>query len=935
MSDKPFPQLRLRSEFSFRKTFSPLKRLAEHAAALNAPVAAIVDGGTWGHVKWAQTAAQHNILPAFGREVEFRTEDALRRPTAWALAAAGNTAAFYRASTALERGAAPQEFFSALKGKGLRFAGAALTDPELFDYVDLAAGSPRAARNSLELSRRTGKPLILTSDNYYPSKADLPLFQGIGGRELVSPQHVMSLEELRALHRWLPDDVFNAAVQTTVEVSQQLAHELPKAPMIEFSVDLHKLCAEGKEYRLSRNHIPAWTEEYEQRLQRELTLIAEKKFESYFGVVSDLVVWAKERMLVGPARGSSGGSLVCYLLRITEIDPMPHKLLFERFIDINRHDLPDIDIDFSDTRRELCFEYLAEKYGKDNVARIGNVNRYRPRSLINDVCKRLGINDGEKWAVVNVLVEYSSGDSRFGHALEDTMTGTESGKTFLRKNPAAAQLFALENHATHTGIHAAGVIVSNVAVSDYCTVNAEGVAQLDKPDIDPLNLLKIDVLGLRTLGVIEDAGVVTSQQLYDLKLDDPATLAIFNKHTYAGIFQFEGQAQRRVAAQIEIKEFAQIDHCTALARPGPLGGGAAQEYIRRARGDEVVEYAHPLMEQIASETQGTVLYQEQTMLITRIIGGFSWEETSYIRKAMSGRKGYETFNAKMPAFMEGAKKQGVSEVVAHDLWMKLRSMGNWTMNKSHTCAYAIVSYWCAWMKAHHPLEYAAACLRNAKDDQQAQMLLRELVAEGVKYVAFDPELSEVNWSAKDGKLIGGFMNLDGVGAITAANIVAERQNGGIKKATMAKLAKANIKFKDLSPLHTNYHWLYADPCAHGCREGSEIVDLDKLPESGECLVLVQVERKEKRDENESMRVAKRGGKRFEGRTEFLDIFVTDDSGEPFTMRIDRFRYPSIGELASERIEKGDVLLIRGKRIPNFAMVKVERMKCINAPERLQ
>jgi len=393
---------------------------------------------------------------------------------------------------------------------------------------------------------------------------------------------------------------------------------------------------------LDRGHIAQWTEEYESRLTRELDMIESKAYESYFIVVAEMIDWAKQRMIVGPARGSSAGSLVCYLMGITEVDPLVHGLIFERFIDVNRDDLPDIDVDFNDQKRELVFEHLRELYGEANVARIGSVNRLKPRSVIAHVGKKLGVPHGAAFGVTNVLIEYSSGDSRYGKGLEDTLNNTQPGRDFMRRYPEADLMGELENHASHSGQHAAGIIVSNEPVTDYCTVR-NGIAHIDKKDAEKLNLLKIDALGLRTLGVIEDTGCVTAEELYALKLDDPEVLKIFDERKFSGLFQFEGAAQRRVSIQVPIDSFSKIDHVTALARPGPLGGGAANTYINRNAGQESVEYRHPSMEAYLSDTQGVVLYQEQVMRIVREIGDFSWEDTSTIRKgtrfAISGLGG--------------------------------------------------------------------------------------------------------------------------------------------------------------------------------------------------------------------------------------------------------------------------------------------------------
>ena len=927
------PQLRCRTEFSFRQAFGPVPRVALAAYALSAPAAGIVDPSTWGHVRWAKAAAANKFKPLFGTEFAVPTEDG-RKPMAWALAE--DTKAFYRFSTALRQpNSDPIALLRERKGV-VRFSGDALTDPDTFDYIDLNPTSPLAQRAALRLHKTTSKPLVVTSDNAYPTQEDYAAFMAIGGRESATPQWLLEEKLLRQQIRVLDDAAWAQAVKNTHEVAERCAGKLLTAPLIHVEGDLRALAEEGRQRRLQLGHLPAWPQEYEDRLQRELTAIEAKQFESYFIVVSDLVNWAKERMLVGPGRGSSAGSLLCYLLGITEVDPIPHGLLFERFIDLTRKDLPDIDIDFSDTKRDQCFDYLANKYGRHNVARIGNVNTLKPRSVMAEVCKRFGIPDKERFDLLNVLIEYSSGDSRYGKGLEDTLNNTDTGRRFMERNPKAVVMSEVENHAWHTGVHAAGVIVCNVPVDEYCTVGADGVAHIDKPDSEYLNLLKIDALGLRTLGIIEDSAVTTADELYALKLDDPKVLEIFNQKKYTGIFQFEGQSQRTISAQVHVDDFRTVDHLTALARPGPLGGGATGKYISRKAGQEPVTYTHPALEELLADTYGVVLYQEQVMRIVRDIGKFSWDETTVIRKAMSGRKGKEYFDQQGAKFIKGAAQDGIDDRTAHDIWNEICNFGAWGMNKSHTCAYAVISYWCAWMKAYYPLEYAAACLRSAKDDDQTMEILREMAAEGVEYTAFDPELSEINWAVKDGRLIGGFMNLVGFGPAKAVAAVEARRIGTTDDKLRQRIAGAHVKFSELYPISRTYADWYADPVKHGCRIGSKIYTADKLPDSGDVLFIGKIAKKELRDENETVRVARREGRKLSGQTLFADFFLKDDTGIPIICRIDRWKYEPLGRIAMERlVAEQDVLLVRGKKIPNFSMIKIERVKVLNREEPLQ
>ncbi len=923
------PQLRVRTEYSFRKAFGPAHRVAAGLHKAGAAAAGIVDAGTWGHVRVGKALAAAGIAPLYGSEFAIEQDDG-RKPVAWALAA--DISGFYRFSTAARSGDAREAFANA-RGAAVRFAGAALDDPELFDYVDINPSSLLLQRRALALARRTGKPLVVTSDPYFPATTDAAAYGALVGSERVVPQHIMSEAELRAALSCLDDAAWAAAVRNTNEARERCAEKLPRASVISVPGDIRALAEAGRIDRLAKGRIRAWTPEYAARLERELRLVHEKGYESYFIVVADLVRWAKQRMLVGPGRGSSAGSLLCFLVGITEVDPIPQGLLFERFIDITRNDLPDIDIDFNDQKRDLCFGYLRERYGDANVARIGNINTYKPRSLLAEVCKRFAIPDHERFALVNVLIEYSSGDSRYGKGLEDTLNNTEVGRAFLAKHPQAARVLSddIENHASHTGVHAAGVIVSNDPVSNYCTV-IDGLACVDKPAAESLNLLKIDALGLRTLGVIEDAGVVDGDTLYGLTLDDPEVFRIFNEHRYGAIFQFEGASQRSISKAVVVDSFRIIDHLTALARPGPLGGGATQKYINRKGGNEPITTSHPMLNDLLLETYGVVLYQEQVMRISFDVGCMPWEVVSEIRKAMSGRKGKEYFDRRGKEFVSGARSLGISEHDAHIIWNEICSFGAWGMNKSHTTAYAVISYWCAWMKRYHGLAYAAACLRNAKDDDHAVAVLREMVAEGVRYVPFDIERSVENWSVIGGELIGGFMNLVGIGPSKAAAAVKARAAGKLNRDRFLTLP---VKFVDLYPLRTAYAALYAEPERFGCRAGSVIVSGEDLPEDGDVLYLGRVSEKQLLDVNETVRVQRRGGRRLDGQPLFVDLVCKDDSGVPIRCRIGRFDYAKLGIKAMSNIVAGaDDVLVRGRRVPGFQMIHVERIRCLNAPEKL-
>ncbi len=924
------PQLRIKTEYSYKRVYGPAKEVAARLKDLGCHAAGIVDThGTWGHVAWEKAMKEAGVTPLYGAEFEIPTEDG-RKPRCWVLAK--DLSAFYRLSSLN-----PTTVEEMREAKGvIRFAGAALTDPESFDYIDINPHSKRQTRRAVELHRETGKPLVITSDNSMPGPEDMSRYLAWNDAKYMTPQYILDDKEMvKHLRGILTNEECAQAIVNTYNVAAEIgALDLRKAPMVKVDeTDWAKLVEEGRKMRVERGHIPEWTDEYQARLEREMELIKSKDYISYFMVVADMIVWAKERMLVGPARGSSAGSLVCYLLQITEVDPIPHNLIFERFIDLNRFDLPDIDIDFNDQKREQVFDYLKVKYGNEQIARIGSVSRLKPKSVINHVTRKLGIPTGAAFSVINVLIEHSSGDARYGYGLHDTLDTTQPGKDFVQKYPEAKLMGEIENHASHSGQHAAGIIVSNVPVVEYCTVR-DGIAHIDKKDAEYLNLLKIDALGLRTLGVIEDTLCITSQELYDLKLDDPKVFEIFNDRKFSGVFQFEGAAQRRVSIQVPVDCFEKIDHVTALARPGPLGGGAAHAYIDRNAGRKEIEFRHPLMKDYLGETMGVVLYQEQVMRTCREIGKFSWEDTSSIRQAMSKSKGDEFFNRYGKRFNKGAATLGIPKDEAEEIWNEICSFGSWGMNKSHTVSYAVISYWCAYMKTYFPLEYAAACLRNAKDDVQAIEILRELRDEGVNYVPFDPDLSEASWAGAEGKLLGGYTNLVGIGPVKAARYIEKRGGKGLSDKDRQTLAKLPVKFNDLRPAHTKYGHVYDDPESMNIR--GSIREFNTLEDQESQVVICQLVKQDRRDKNEAMLVNKRGYEE-PGQTLFLDSFMVDDSvSQPVRVRTNPKLWEDYGEPMADRAVPGeDWFLVRGRWLEQFSMMIVQKIKCLTKPEMFE
>lgn len=910
-------QLRLRTEFSFGQTFAPLPRMIERLTAIGCRAAGIVDGSTWGHVPWWEACRAAGIQPLLGVEVVVADGEETTRMWFLAKTEAGLsqlyrlTSKSHQQPIATQRGNLPRLFRGDVEAAGpeiAKFAGEVTDGPWLASVgavLDFNPGSRLLNAKKRQIAADLGLPCVATSDNAYVFPEDKEIYElaSRGGLK-PSPQHILSELE----HQ-----------DTAAEIARQCSElQLPKAPMIRFAGDLEAECRAGILFRKLD-----WNDTYEARLQHELKLIKEKDYESYFLVVSDMVRFAKEHMLVGPSRGSAAGSLVCYLSRITEIDPIPAGLFFERFIDVSRSDLPDIDLDFPDDKRQLVFDYMAQKYGAKNTAKIGTILEFKPRSALGTVCKALNIPFAATAAVKVAMIERSSADSRASNCLEDTFKDTEPGRKFAAAYPQAIKAALLEGHASHTGTHAAGLIVCNAEITDYATVDANGIAHVQKDVAEKIGLLKIDVLGLRTLGILEDSGVPIDW--YNLKFNDPAVYDVFNAGRLCGIFQFEGSALRTISRRVKFESLREIDAVTALARPGPFAGGVTEEYLKRMAGKEYTPI-HPLVERHMAASYGLPIYQEQTLAIVREIGKFDWKDTTSIRKAMSKRMGKEFFDKFWELFKAGAMQQGIAEKEARATWELINAMGAWQMNQSHTFSYAVISYWTAFLKAHYPLEFAAANLRSAKDEESAVQLLREMVKEGIEYKPFDLELSEENWSVKNGKLIGGFLNLHGFGAVKAKKFVELRNAGALTEKHLAEIESAFNTFNDIFPIQTKYGHIYNDPQANGI-EGPvlKIEELDGTKE-GSFVYLGKMIYKTLHHVNEEVNIKRRGGGIItHGPLEFIDVRVQDDTGE-ILARVGRTDFEMMGRELAEAIETGAHLLVRARFSRGFRFGFIQRWR---------
>lgn len=663
------------------------------------------------------------------------------------------------------------------------------------------------------LSRRTGVPLVATLDCHYPESGDQEMYPvlhaiGRGGRHntvesqsqnweydiLLAPRPVKDIYR-DLIATGLTAGEASEAMAMTVEISERFAGvRIPKFQDLRFpggkpSIEvIREWCWEGWQYRGFGQLRGRERDRYVERVRYELELVNGKGFTDYFLVISDLVRWAKNAgIAIGPARGSAAASLVCYLLRITEINPMLFPtLLIERFIDPNRHDLPDIDLDFDDTQRAQVRQYLVDQYGAERVGNIGTFARYRGKNSIDDIARVYRIPIEATTQVKEMLIERSSGDLRGSATIADSIEMFPKVRAVFERYPHLRKAQRLEGNIKGMGVHAAGLVVAQDPLTNgvavYTRVDSKTgkratVVSIDKYDAEHINALKIDALGLTTMGVIRLCLTMVGmklQELYDLPLDDDAVFAAFRENRVVGVFQFDGRAMRSVNREVKPDTFMELCDINALSRPGPLHSGAAAEYIMVKHGRKPPTHWHPVVDKITIHTNYQIVYQEQILQVVRTLGGFTWEQAAAIRKLISKKQGEQAFNRMQQLFLDGCAQNRVGERAAAAIWKQLVTAGAYAFNAAHCVSYGMIAYWTMWLKVHHPLAFYCAALQRYDPKTKGFDLLKEAHAAGVPIFPPHPDRSALTWSVSDGALVAGFTQIPGIGEKTARLMVQYR-----------------------------------------------------------------------------------------------------------------------------------------------------------------
>lgn len=531
--------------------------------------------------------------------------------------------------------------------------------------------------------------------------------------------------------------------------------------------------------------------EYQQRLELELTTIMQMGFAGYFLIVADFIAWAKENNVpVGPGRGSGAGSLVAFSLGITNIDPLRYSLLFERFLNPERVSMPDFDIDFCQDKRELVIHYVQDKYGVAAVAQIATFGTMSSKAVIKDVGRVLGLPYGlcdslskliintpaKSWSLLEAYGEFPELKQRIDNADDEVLRLWELS-------------LQLEDITRNVGKHAAGVLIAPSALTDFCPLYlADGMqtSQLDKDDVESIGLVKFDFLGLRNLTIIQETLESVRQlhgvelQLSNTEFTDQKVYQLLQQGNTTAVFQLESQGMKRLLVKLEPNRFEDIIAVLALYRPGPLGSGMVDDFVKRKKGEASIDYFHPDLQECLDPTYGVIVYQEQVMQISQIIGGYTLGGADLLRRAMGKKKSSEMAKHKT-IFTTGAQTLGYEQELAIKLFDLMAMFAEYGFNKSHTAAYAVISYHTAYLKAYYPAAFMAATMSSELDKtDKLYEFYQDCISNDLVMLPPDINLSEYRFKPVDERTICYALGaIKGVGQNVVECIVAERQQNGV------------------------------------------------------------------------------------------------------------------------------------------------------------
>mgnify|MGYP004465713037 FL=1 len=696
----------------------------------------------------------------------------------------------------------------------------------------------------IQIAKELGIKMVITNDSHYLRREDADMHDTLLCMQTNSDKddpnrfhfannefYVKTASQLRDSFNWMDAETFEECIKNTNDIAEKchLTLELGKSPLPDYEVPkgydinsyLEHLVYEGTKKRYGEI-----SPDMKERIDYELGVISQMGFSAYFLITWDFIHYAKTHGIpVGPGRGSAAGSVVAYALEITDLDPIKHKLLFERFLNPERFTMPDIDIDFCIERRGEVIDYVTRKYGEDRVCQIITFGTYAAKAAFKGIARilkipfsesnrlaglidpaiELALSINDKAKTLKQAMQYDGSELK---ALYDKDEQIVCGDPLEGKTVGMKKLIDLavgiEGIKNNTGTHAAGVIIAPKPLDEILPVqpSKDGIIQTGYPPHDVtevLSLLKMDFLGLRNLTTIyKTVDMIEKRQgiklaINDIPLDDKPTYEMLMKGDTDGVFQLESQGMKNLVKKLKPDVFEDLGALVALFRPGPLDSGMVDDFVERKHGRQAITYAHPLLEPVLKDTYGTIVYQEQIMQVFQVLADYSLGQADMVRRMM-GKKKVDEMEKQKGKFIERSAQHGMSSKDAEALFNQILSFASYCFNRSHSAAYAFVAYQTAYLKCHYPVEYLSALLSSVSSDaEKTQLYIEEALKKGIKVLPPDINHSLSSFTPDGDNIRFGLASIKQVGEGVIEEIIKEREENGDFKSIYDYIKRLDIK----------------------------------------------------------------------------------------------------------------------------------------------
>ena len=892
MTNKPYVPLHVHSEYSLLDGAIRINDLVNFAKENNMPAVALTDHGVmYGDMELYTTAKEAGIKPILGCEfyvhdgditVHDKNDNPLYHLVLLAKDKAGYKNLIKLTSIAWCKGkyVKPrinwellQEYHEGLiclsaclggevlqnllKGDKEKAFAIAKQYKELFGddyYIELQDhGLDEQKRTNPELmqiAKELGIEMVITNDSHYLKREDADMHDTLLCMQTNSDKddpnrfhfpnnefYVKTAEQLRDIFKWMDSDTFDRCIQNTVDIAEKchLIIELGKSPLPEYKVPAGHTIESYFEYLVYeglKKRYGEITPELKERTDYEIGVIEQMGFSAYFLITWDFIHYAKTNGIpVGPGRGSAAGSIVAYALEITDLDPIKHKLLFERFLNPERFTMPDIDIDFCIERRGEVINYVTQKYGEDRVCQIITFGTYAAKAAFKGIARilkvpfsesnrlaglidpaiELALSIDDKAKTLKKAMQYEGSELRalYDQDYQVPVGDPMEGKTVGMKKIIDLAI-GIEGIKNNTGTHAAGVIIAPEPLDNILPVQPpakekdsdSNIIQTGYPPHDVtevLSLLKMDFLGLRNITTIyktvdmikEQQGIVVD--INNIPLDDKPVYEMLMTGDTDGVFQLESQGMKNLVKKLKPDVFEDLGALVALFRPGPLDSGMVDDFVERKHGRQAITYAHPLLEPVLKDTYGTIVYQEQIMQVFQVLADYSLGQADMVRRMM-GKKKVDEMEQQKGKFIERSAQHGMSAEAATNLFNQILAFASYCFNRSHSAAYAFVAYQTAYLKCHYPVEYLSALLSSVAGDQEKTQLYMEVAQKrGIKILPPDINHSFASFTPDEGNIRFGLASIKQVGEGIIGEIIKEREENGKFKSIYDYIKRLDTK----------------------------------------------------------------------------------------------------------------------------------------------